>query len=1170
MQIPLRVRDLGLAIAHHTTGKARLLIRQQQNGSIWLRNHGPYPGARKRLIDSRTVHCSSPGQGLRSTTEALGRVWHSPTRVPDVFRASIMSAERDELVALLELHLCLDADERKALWRRGIASLAVLGRNRPVPLEGLDPLALQESAKLAIETGLVDDMDWLSSSARALFDLMISLPRGKTKRELGRRVLRILFAGNASTFVTLASALATSSPKVLESQEARSRISLCLQMPIGMVPEVDVLALSLISCPTTREEWFIRPSSGNLIERKMAARILEGAAREGYRQNSQGNSAGLRVLDSPEVRQCWNRLLLDREPLAWRHAAAATGLLVDCRPKFAKQLERGLKTPSNAGSWRRAMCSLAASIAVRGEASLSRCIDILESTGGDMEGVPVHTMLYGISTAASFENELADNLLACLATRCSLEDCREVLEACRQRVPGDFGNQAIEILRTRCGEEVQSANSFRTADAACLIDEINELEQNSDGLGSDVSRAMHAYASVGHSAIRSSVEASLATAHEQVSNLGSFSTQSAPEKRIQYRVIRHTDRHILQSSALASLSQILGTSNIAKEQRDIEIVRNEVHAWLLQLHQTPLDTSDEAELAWRRSYLQTLIRLIDADTQGSEDDESLRERRAEVVRFVLGQLTSDGVAPLRRMFVVCLARACDAGLREGYYEVSDIILGVVPLLPTLEDRLTFAEASLTSPIGDLIHKYSNLCEREELALEVLSSRHQELLEQLPGSSSPRAEALRGALLSLNHSLEGTLLVPSREALVSDSYDGHVVSLGDACQWLAQLTSGARRRMDLAHEHNAPFLGSAIRHLDFLGSSESLASSLEGCYALADEELPPALAGLVQRFLKHLGDLPLASAEVELASDREILSPPRLRRGRETALRTTIAGYSVLSSLGDGGAGSVVLVCREAETKDPSRPLFALKRPRYSGAHSQVLSEQEFMELFRKEAGTLISLPSHENLAAFVTFDLGAKPDPILVMEYVQGPHLGRLMESHDLSCAEALSLLDGIAAGLEAMHQLEIGHLDLKPENIVVRDGTAVLVDFGIAGRQFRPGCGTLHYGAPEIFAGEQRGSALPVDVYSFGCLVYEVLCGDTLFLGTSPTEIVRAHLSHDGLPDALVALSKRDPRLLGLTRLLSRSLRQEPRSRISIAELRIELKSLAVELTELAWPLGG
>ena len=77
--------------------------------------------------------------------------------------------------------------------------------------------------------------------------------------------------------------------------------------------------------------------------------------------------------------------------------------------------------------------------------------------------------------------------------------------------------------------------------------------------------------------------------------------------------------------------------------------------------------------------------------------------------------------------------------------------------------------------------------------------------------------------------------------------------------------------------------------------------------------------------------------------------------------------------------------RLEERNKPKAEGFALKVPDYDPTIARSLSEQEFLQLFREEAGALLSLPSHNNLARFVTFDLAARPKPILVMELIKGP-----------------------------------------------------------------------------------------------------------------------------------------------------------------------------------------
>ena len=229
-------------------------------------------------------------------------------------------------------------------------------------------------------------------------------------------------------------------------------------------------------------------------------------------------------------------------------------------------------------------------------------------------------------------------------------------------------------------------------------------------------------------------------------------------------------------------------------------------------------------------------------------------------------------------------------------------------------------------------------------------------------------------------------------------------------------------------------------------------------------------------------------------------------------------------------------------------------PAYDPTIARSLSEQEFLQLFREEAGALLSLPTHANLARFVTFDLAARPKPILVMELIQGLGLDRLIRSHSLSLDKGFKYLDGILAGLEAMHSVGVGHLDLKPSNVILRDEeTPVLVDFGLSGRQLRPGCGTLEYCAPEVVGVIPKGHAptpMAADIYAFGCLAFEVLTAETLFEGDDEMKILSMHVEHDGWPSKLAPIG-RDAHYGELGVFLAACLRRDPRQRPTVKQAR-------------------
>jgi serine/threonine protein kinase len=274
------------------------------------------------------------------------------------------------------------------------------------------------------------------------------------------------------------------------------------------------------------------------------------------------------------------------------------------------------------------------------------------------------------------------------------------------------------------------------------------------------------------------------------------------------------------------------------------------------------------------------------------------------------------------------------------------------------------------------------------------------------------------------------------------------------------------------------------------------------------------------------------------------------------------------------------VARRAEERSNEHASkLALKVPEYGGSAARTLSEDEFLQLFREEAGALLAMPPHDNIAKLVTFDVGARPKPILVMELVEGPTLERIIESGAMDMERGVRVLDGIARGLGVMHEQGLGHLDLKPSNVILRDPdgpgpaieTPVLVDFGLAGRKLRPGCATSSYGAPEVWGLLPKGVTprpMPADVYAYGCLVYELLTGQTLFTGPTDLAIVAMHLQHDGDLPALVALESEDARLAPFIAAIQSALRQDPRKRISIFELRAALADATPLLRTMRWPV--
>src|SRR5262249_48677885 len=150
-------------------------------------------------------------------------------------------------------------------------------------------------------------------------------------------------------------------------------------------------------------------------------------------------------------------------------------------------------------------------------------------------------------------------------------------------------------------------------------------------------------------------------------------------------------------------------------------------------------------------------------------------------------------------------------------------------------------------------------------------------------------------------------------------------------------------------------------------------------------------------------------------------------------------------------------------------------------------------------------------------DLVAEGDTLaIVMDFVPGPDLRRLLAGQRPDQDRALRLLAQLAAALDAVHEAGIVHRDVKPENGlgVWRGGEpfARLTDFGVAKILDNPGLtqtsqviGTPAYLAPELATGRPAGPA--ADVYALGVMAYEVLTGDRPFAAESPVGLMMAHV---------------------------------------------------------------
>ncbi|HST16881.1 MAG TPA: serine/threonine-protein kinase [Gaiellaceae bacterium] len=221
-----------------------------------------------------------------------------------------------------------------------------------------------------------------------------------------------------------------------------------------------------------------------------------------------------------------------------------------------------------------------------------------------------------------------------------------------------------------------------------------------------------------------------------------------------------------------------------------------------------------------------------------------------------------------------------------------------------------------------------------------------------------------------------------------------------------------------------------------------------------------------------------------------------------------AGYRLVALIGHGGMSIVY----RAEHIGLGRTVaLKLLSPELSG-------DASFRERFERESRIAAGL-EHPNVIPI--YEAGEQDGVLYIaMRYVEGSDLKtRLRRDGPLQSEQAASLVAQVAAALEAAHHRELVHRDVKPANILVADDAGVggtahiyLSDFGVAKSSSGSGLtrtglfvGTADYASPEQIEGKQLDGR--ADVYSLGCVAYEVLTAAPVYEKDSEVAMMYAHL---------------------------------------------------------------
>jgi serine/threonine-protein kinase len=326
--------------------------------------------------------------------------------------------------------------------------------------------------------------------------------------------------------------------------------------------------------------------------------------------------------------------------------------------------------------------------------------------------------------------------------------------------------------------------------------------------------------------------------------------------------------------------------------------------------------------------------------------------------------------------------------------------------------------------------------------------------------------------------------------------------------------------------------------------------VEGVFRAALERAPGERAGFLERACGADAEL---RREVEslLAANQGatgflepsvVATPPRVEADLTGRLATALAGrYTIERELGRGGMATVY----RAEDLKHSRPV-ALKV-----MHPE-LGLGAGPERFLREIRTTARLDHPHVLPVH---DSGEGAGLLwYTMPYVQGESLRqRLERTGPLPVDEAVRLAREAADALACAHEAGVVHRDVKPENILLSGGHARVADFGIAQALEAAGDGRLtatgvSVGTPAYMSPEQALGARALDgrsdVYSLGCVLYELLTGEPPFTGTTPQAVIGRRFV-ESPPPVREARPAVPP---GVEAALARALAREPADRFQTA----------------------
>ncbi len=454
-------------------------------------------------------------------------------------------------------------------------------------------------------------------------------------------------------------------------------------------------------------------------------------------------------------------------------------------------------------------------------------------------------------------------------------------------------------------------------------------------------------------------------------------------------------------------------------------------------------------------------------------------------------------------------------------------------MTSFQDRRLLA-VMFTDVVG-----YTALMQRDEEEARIVRRRHRQALDtavpahggdllQYLGDGSfttfpSVVDAVRAAI-EVQHALRQDPVVPLRIGIHQGdiTYDtqgpyGDSVNIASRIQSLG--TAGS-------------ILVSAKAH-DEIKNQHDISTTPLGDFELKNVDEPLAVYAIV-------------SDEIAVPTRGDVLtkiqSEPASRSDASVRLNTALAGrYRVEGELGQGGMAVVYLA---VDLRHDRKVALKVLRPELSA----VVGADRFLTEIKTTANLqhphILGLHDSGEADGFLFY----------VMPFVDGETLRQHLDARkQLGLDEALRIATQVSEALDYAHRHGVLHRDIKPENILLQDGQAVVADFGIALAVSAAGGDRLtetglSLGTPEYMSPEQASADRQLspesDIYSLGCVLYEMLVGDPPHLGSTAQAIMAKILTEEPTPVSVL----RDTVPASMEAAIHRALKKTPADRFASA----------------------